>query len=113
MGAQSLGEEQSPPKTSVTSHHLHPHNQVQHLPGGSELWVGSKKNADGQVVVLLNSSWYVVDHLFNKFCAVVVETGELMQRSWRLCILRKNQGRQEGLHVELLRDISNPLPHSE
>lgn len=110
MGAQSPTNEQSPPNTYVGCSHSRSHHQVQHFPGANILLVDSKKNADGEVVVVLNCSWYVVDHLINKFNAIVVELGWLVQRIWLHFILRTDLGRQEGLNVETLSDISNPLP---
>ena len=62
------------------------------------------------MVIMLNSSWYVVDHLYHVFLAVIVELGALGQRVWLLFILRTDLGRQEELNVETLRDISYPLP---
>ena len=65
------------------------------------------------MVIMLNSSWNVVDHLYHIFWAVIVESGAPGHTVWLLFILRTDLGRQEELNVETLRDISYPLPWSD
>jgi hypothetical protein len=113
MGAQSPGEEQSSPNTYVGCSHSRFHQQVQHLPGGSIRLVHGNKNVETEVVTVLNSSWYVVDHLLNVFSTLVVELGVLGHRVWLLIIFTTDLGRQEGLNAETMTDISNPLPKSD
>ena len=62
------------------------------------------------MVVLMNCSWYISDHLFNKFTGDVSKLGWVILKVWLLFIVRTDVESQEGLNIESLRDISNPLP---
>ena len=100
LGAQSPGEEESPPKTCVECSHSHSHHLVQHFPGGNIVSVYVKKNVDGIVVVVLNSTWDIVQYFFNTFSVLPGGPRCLGLRAGLLFILRNVLGRQEGINVE-------------
>ena len=111
MGIQSPGEKQSPPQTSVGCSHSHFHHLVQYLPGGNIVSVYLQKNADGGVVVVLNSTWYIVQYFFNTFSALGSGPEGLRLRGWLLFVLRTVLGRQEGINVETQRQQQSTTVH--